>query len=451
MIIRSIQAREILDSRGNPTVEADVLLEDGTMGRAAVPSGASTGAHEAHELRDGDKKRYGGKGVLKAVHNIQNEISKALIGKKADQEAIDRALVRLDGTENKERLGANAILAVSLATAHAAARAKRVPLCKYIRSLSSKPRPMSLPLLQCNIINGGAHTNWESTDIQEFMIMPIGAKTFRDAVRCLSEVFQALKKVVAERGYGTTVGDEGGFAPALRSLGEGGPKVKGGNEEALQLISEAVERAGYTLGKDIALALDVAATELSQKDGAYELRGEKKYGHGVSIFSSEKLISWYGSLCKKYPILSIEDGLAEEDWEGWKKLTTALGSPGRSGKIQLVADDLLVTNVKFLERAIREKAANSILIKVNQIGTLTETIQAVDMAHKAGWTAVISHRSGETEDTTIAHIAVGLGTGQIKTGSVSRTDRTAKYNELLRIEEILGKKARFAGRGALKV
>ncbi len=443
MTIQSIRAREILDSRGNPTVEADVFLGDGTMGRAAVPSGASTGAHEAHELRDGDKKRYSGKGVLKAVAHIEGEISKLLIGKDATKQAeIDKALIELDGTENKERLGANAILAVSLATAHAAARAPRAPLFEYIRTLSAAPRDPILPLPQCNIINGGAHTNWESTDIQEFMILPIGAKTFRDAVRCLSEVFQTLKKVVEAKGYGTTVGDEGGFALALRSLGGGGPRVKGGNEEAINLVSEAVKKAGYTLGKDIALALDVASTELF-KNSTYELKREK-YGHGVSIFSSEQLVTWYATLCKKYPILSIEDGLAEDDWDGWKKLTAALGS-----KVQLVGDDLLVTNVKFLERGIKEKAANSILIKVNQIGTLTETIRAVDMAHEAGWTAVISHRSGETEDTTIAHIAVGLGTGQIKTGSVSRTDRTAKYNELLRIEEILGKRAVYAGTHAL--
>ncbi|MBI5456927.1 phosphopyruvate hydratase [Candidatus Kaiserbacteria bacterium] len=429
MIIRSIKAREILDSRGNPTVEADVYLDDGTMGRAAVPSGASTGAHEAHELRDGDKKRFGGKGVLKAVKNIEREIAKQVTGKKLDQEKLDQTLIELDGTDNKERLGANAILAVSLASAHAAAASQKRHLFEYVRSLSAKPRPMALPLPQCNIINGGAHTNWESTDIQEFMVMPVGAKSFREGLRSLSEIFQNLKKVVEARGYGTTVGDEGGFAP----------RVKGGNEEALSLVSEAVEKTGYSLGKDIALALDVASTELFQ-NGEYKLEIEGKK------LSSQELVSWYSTLCKKYPILSIEDGLAEDDWDGWKKLTKALGS-----KVQLVGDDFFVTNVKFLERGIKEKAANSILIKVNQIGTLTETIRAVDMAHKAGWTAVISHRSGETEDTTIAHIVVGLGTGQIKTGSVSRSDRTAKYNELLRIEEILGKKAGYAGKKALRV
>lgn len=433
MKIKHIKAREILDSRGNPTIEADVYLEDGTMGRAAVPSGASTGAHEAHELRDGDKKRFGGKGVLKAIKNIHGEISKSLVGRKVEQQKIDEVLIKLDGTENKERLGANAILAVSLAAAHAAARAKKQHLFEYVRTLSAKPRDMILPLPQCNIINGGAHTNWESTDIQEFMVMPVGAKTFRDGLRSLSEIFQTLKKVVESKGYGTTVGDEGGFAP----------KVNGGNEEALELISEAVEKAGYELGKDVALALDVASTELF-KSGMYTLKIEDRK------MTSEELVSWYETLCKKYPILSIEDGLAEDDWDGWKKLTKALGSSGRSGKVQIVGDDFFVTNVKFLERGIREKAANSILIKVNQIGTLTETIQAVDMAHKAGWTAVVSHRSGETEDTTIAHIVVGLGTGQIKTGSVSRSDRTAKYNELLRIEEILGKKAKYAGKNALK-
>ncbi len=424
MRITSIRAREVLDSRGNPTVEADVILDDGTIGRAIVPSGASTGAHEAHELRDGDKKRYGGKGVLRAVENVQGEIAQALIGKSADKQSeIDEALIALDATDNKKRLGANAILAVSLASAHAAARAQKMPLYQYVRTLSREPREPLLPLPQCNVLNGGAHTNWESTDLQEFMIMPVGAPTFREGVRMMTEVFHALKNVLKEKGYGTTVGDEGGFAP----------KVKGANEEALALVKEATEKAGYALGKDIALALDCAASELYE-EGTYWSRIEKVK------FSGDEMIAWYKKMCAQYPILSIEDGLAEDDWDGWKKLTAELG-----GTTQLVGDDLLVTNVKFLERGIKEKAANAILIKVNQIGTLTETIAAVDMAHAAGWRAVMSHRSGETEDTTIAHLAVGLGTGQIKTGSMSRSDRLAKYNELLRIEEMLGKDARYAG------
>ncbi len=428
MKIASVCAREILDSRGNPTVEADVVLENGVMGRAAVPSGASTGSHEAHELRDGDSKRYGGKGVLKAVANVRGEIAKAITGKDATaQKEIDETLIALDGTENKSRLGANAILAVSLATAKAAAADRKVPLYEYVRGLSASPRDPLLPLPQCNVLNGGAHTSWESTDIQEFMIMPVGAPTFREGVRMMTEIFHTLKTVLKEKGHGTTVGDEGGFAP----------KVTGGNAEALALVSEAVESSGYKLGTDIVLALDVAASEMFEQ-GTYKLacEGAKR--------SSAEMVAWYGELQKKYPIRSIEDGLAEDDWEGWKQLTTMLG-----GTTQLVGDDLLVTNVKFLERGIKEKAANAILIKVNQIGTLTETIAAVDMAHAADWRAVISHRSGETEDTTIAHLVVGLGTGQIKTGSMSRTDRVAKYNELLRIEEMLGDKAVFAGGNAL--
>ena len=429
MKITSVRAREILDSRGNPTVEADVILDDGTLGRAAVPSGASTGAHEAHELRDGDKSRYGGKGVSKAVENVRGEIAEAIVGKDAGiQSEIDAALIALDGTENKKRLGANAILSVSLAAAHATARAKKMPLYEYVRTLSANPREPLLPLPQCNVINGGAHTNWESTDIQEFMIMPVGAPTFREGVRMMAEVFHALKKVLESHGYGTTVGDEGGFAP----------NVKNGNGEALALISEAIEKAGYTIGKDIVFALDAAASGFFA-DGRYKLAREDKE------LGSAQMTSWYAELQKKYPIPSIEDGLAEEDWEGWQHMTATLGN-----STQIVGDDLLVTNVKFLERGIKEKAANAILIKVNQIGTLTETIAAVDMAHAAGWHAVISHRSGETEDTTIAHLAVGLGTGQIKTGSMSRTDRLAKYNELLRIEEMLGDKAVFAGANALK-
>lgn len=428
MKITAIHAREILDSRGNPTVEAEVTLEDGTMGRTAVPSGASTGAHEAHELRDGDKSRYGGKGVLKAVAAVNTEIASTLIGMDAsDQRAIDNAMIALDGTENKSRLGANAILAVSLATAQAVASARKMPLFKYVRELSSVKKDFVLPLPLCNVINGGKHASG-STDIQEFMIAPVGFTKFSEALRALAEIFAALKKVLETHGYGTTVGDEGGYAPA----------VKNGNAEALDLISEAVANAGYTLGKDIVFALDVASSELLQ-NGKYNLVREGK------ILSSEEMATWYGELRNKYPILSIEDGLAEDDWSGWVNLNKALGNT-----TQLVGDDLLVTNTKFLQRGINEKAANAILVKVNQIGSLIETIDAVDMAHKAGWKAVMSHRSGETEDVAIAHLAVGLGTGQIKTGSVSRTDRTAKYNELLRIEEALGELAVYAGPTALK-
>lgn len=423
MKIRTIKARELLDSRGNPTIEADVILENGIIGRAISPSGASTGSHEAHELRDGDKKRYGGKGVKNAVANVTSEIAIALKGSSVDdQEALDQRMIVLDGTDNKKRLGANAILAVSLAAAKAAAQTKGVPLYRYVHGLSRKPRPMTLPIPMCNVLNGGAHTNWESTDIQEFMIMPKRAKSESEAIRQLAEIFHALKKVLAGKGYTTAVGDEGGFSP----------KLPGGNEEALDLILAAAKSVGYEPGKDVVVALDVAASELFE-DAEYKLplSGKK--------LSSEEMVKWYEALKKKYPIVSIEDGLAEDDWDGWKALTKHMGR-----STQLVGDDLLVTNTQFLARGIKEKAANSILIKVNQIGTLTETIAAVDMAHKAGWRAVMSHRSGETEDTTIAHLAVGLGTGQIKTGSMSRTDRVAKYNELLRIEEDLGRKAVYA-------
>ncbi len=423
MKITAIHAREILDSRGNPTVEADVTLEDGTVGRCAVPSGASTGAYEAHELRDGDKSRFGGKGVLQAVRAVNTEISQKLIGMDAyDQRAIDTTMIELDGTPNKKRLGANAILAVSVAVAQASAKSKNVPLFRYVRELSSVKKDFVLPLPLCNVINGGKHAAG-STDIQEFMIAPIGFTRFSEAIRALAEVFAALKKVLEAHGYGTTVGDEGGYAPA----------VKNGNAEALDLIGEAVVKAGYELGKDIVFALDVASSELIE-DGKYNLVKEGK------ILTSEEMATWYGELRAKYPILSIEDGLGEDDWSGWINLTSAIGE-----NTQLVGDDLLVTNTKFLERGINEKAANAILVKVNQIGSLTETIDAVDMAHKAGWKAVMSHRSGETEDVAIAHLAVGLGTGQIKTGSVSRTDRTAKYNELLRIEEMLGNDAKYSG------
>lgn len=426
MKITAIHAREIIDSRGNPTVEADVTLEDGTMGRCAVPSGASTGAYEAHELRDGDKARFGGKGVMQAVNAVNTEIADKLIGMDAyDQRAIDNAMIELDGTENKKRLGANAILSVSIATAQAAAKSKSLPLFKYVRELSTVKKDFILPLPLCNVINGGKHAAG-STDIQEFMIAPVGFTKFNDALRALAEVFAALKKVLEAHGYGTTVGDEGGYAPA----------VKNGNAEALDLISEAVAKAGYELGKDIVFALDVASSELIE-DGKYNLVKEGKK------LTSEEMATWYSELRNKYPILSIEDGLGEDDWSGWINLNSTIG-----GNTQLVGDDLFVTNVKFLSRGIEEKAANAILVKVNQIGSLSETIDAVDMAHKAGFKAVMSHRSGETEDVAIAHLAVGLGTGQIKTGSVSRTDRTAKYNELLRIEEMLGESAIYAGKDA---
>lgn len=421
MKIQSLHAREILDSRGNPTVEVDVVLENGVIGRAAMPSGASTGTHEAHELRDHDPKRYGGKGVLKAVANVNGEIAVALLGKDVtDQRGIDTALIALDGTENKSRLGANAILGASLAAAHASAKAKNLPLFRSIAQLAGTEQKISLPLPLCNVVNGGRHAAG-STDIQEFMIVPVGFGAFREALRAAAEVFHALGKIVSQKGYATTVGDEGGYAPSVR----------GGNEEALQLISEAIEKAGYHLGDDIALALDAAASEFF-KDGKYELVRESK------ALSADELIDWYKNLKAKYPIVSIEDGLAESDWPSWVRLTAELGQA-----TQLVGDDLLVTNVKFLERAIREKAGNAILIKVNQIGTLSETIDAVQMAQSHGWRTIISHRSGETEDTTIAHLAVGLGAGQIKTGSLSRTDRIAKYNELLRIEEALGAAAVF--------
>ena len=424
MKITAIHARQILDSRGNPTVEADVTLSDGSFGRAAVPSGASTGSYEAHELRDGDAHKYGGKGVTKAVAAVNGEIATALIGADVfDQKALDEKMIALDGTKNKERLGANAILAVSLASAHAAAASKKIPLFEYVRSLSSAPRDPVMPLPLANIVNGGAHTAWQSTDIQEFMIAPIGAPTFSEAVRMLTEIFHALGKVLKLHHYPTTVGDEGGYAPA----------VKEGSVEVLRLIQEAITNAGYKLGTDVVFALDAAASEF-HKDDSYLLVTE-----GKTLTSSE-MIQMYQDLAASAPIASIEDGLAEDDWTGWQTLNEVMGET-----TQLVGDDLLVTNVDFLKKGIEEKAANAILIKVNQIGSLTETIAAVDMAHAAGWKAIISHRSGETEDTTIAHLVVGLATGQIKTGSVSRTDRVAKYNELLRIEEILGSKAVYAG------
>lgn len=427
MNITNVHAREVIDSRGNPTVEAEVTLDSGFISRAIVPSGASTGIHEAIELRDGDSKRYGGKGVEKAVGHVNVEIKAALLGMDASkQEMVDQRLITIDGTVNKGCLGANALLAVSLAVCRAAALEKNVPLFVYLATLAEKTNSSTLPLPMVNIINGGKHAAG-STDIQEFLIMPIGAPTFREAVRMCAEVFHALGSVIAEKGYSTTVGDEGGYAPAVTK----------GNTEALALMGEAVIRAGYELGKDIVFALDVAASEL-YVNGKYELKSD-----GRSLTSIE-MVEWLISLTKEYPIVSIEDGLAEDDWEGWKHFTKEAGE-----HIQIVGDDLLVTNVDFLKRGIDEHAANAILVKLNQIGTLTETLQAVKMAHDAGWKAIISHRSGETEDTFIADLVVALSTGQIKTGSMSRTDRVAKYNQLLRIEEALGEDAKFAGPAAL--
>lgn len=424
MKITSIKGRQIIDSRGNPTVEADVVLSDGRRGRAAVPSGASTGTHEAIELRDGNSEYFGGKGVQQAVHNVNKEIAELLVGQDVfDQARLDQAMIDLDGTANKKRLGANAILAVSLAAAHAAAASQQQPLFRYFHDLSGAKAPYSLPMPMMNIINGGQHAAG-STDIQEFMIIPVGAATFSEAMQMGCEIFHRLAAVLKEKGYSTTVGDEGGFAPA----------VKQGNREALELISTAVTKAGYKMGKDILLGLDVAASEL-YRDGTYYLKTENKR------FTSDEMVAWLLELSRQYPLASIEDGLAEDDWSAWQRLTA-----GASERLQIVGDDLLVTNVTFLERAIKEKAGNAILIKLNQIGTVTETIKAVQLAQQNKWRAIISHRSGETEDTTIAHLAAGLATGQIKTGSLSRTDRVAKYNELLRIEEALGNEAKLASR-----
>ncbi|MCX8006091.1 MAG: phosphopyruvate hydratase [Burkholderiaceae bacterium] len=419
--IVDIIGREILDSRGNPTVECDVLLESGVMGRAAVPSGASTGSREAIELRDGDPARYGGKGVLKAVENINTEISEAVMGLEANEQAfLDRTLIELDGTENKSRLGANAILAVSLAVAKAAAEEAGLPLYRYLGGSG----PMQMPVPMMNVINGGAHAN-NNLDLQEFMIVPVGAGSFSEALRYGAEVFHALKKLLHEKGMSTAVGDEGGFAPNVKN-----------HEAAIQLILEAVDRAGYTPGEQIALALDCAASEF-YRDGQYVLAGEKLTLDAKGF--AQLLATW----CDRYPIVSIEDGMAEADWDGWAHLTQTLGR-----QVQLVGDDLFVTNTKILREGIARGVANSILIKVNQIGTLTETFAAIDMAKRAGYTAVISHRSGETEDTTIADIAVGSNALQIKTGSLSRSDRIAKYNQLLRIEEDLGDVASYPGRAA---
>ncbi|MBU0750773.1 MAG: phosphopyruvate hydratase [Gammaproteobacteria bacterium] len=419
--IVDVVAREILDSRGNPTVEADVLLESGVMGRAAVPSGASTGSREAIELRDGDKARYLGKGVLNAVENVNTEISEAVIGLDAEEQAfIDMAMCDLDGTDNKSRLGANAILAVSMAVAKAAAEEAGLPLYRYFGGSG----PMQMPVPMMNVVNGGAHAN-NNLDIQEFMILPVGATSFREALRCGAEVFHNLKKLIDKRGYPTTVGDEGGFAPNVS-----------GNDEAIELILKAIEAAGYTPGQDVALGFDCASSEF-YKDGKYMLSSEKME------LSSAAFADYLETLVDKYPIISIEDGMAEGDWDGWKNLNDKLGK-----KIQIVGDDLFVTNPKILKEGIARGVANSILIKVNQIGTLTETFAAVEMAKRAGWTNVISHRSGETEDSTIADIAVGLNAGQIKTGSLSRSDRIAKYNQLLRIEEDLGDTVTYPGRDA---
>jgi enolase len=413
--IKDVAARQILDSRGNPTVEVDLVLEDGSFGRASVPSGASTGEHEAVELRDGDKARYGGKGMLKAVANVNGEIRKAVKGKDALKQAeVDRMLCELDGTPNKGRLGANAILGVSLAMAKAAAVSKGMPLYRYVGG----DRAKTLPIPMMNILNGGSHAD-NNVDLQEFMVMPVGASSFGEALRWGAEVFHGLKKILHDKKLSTAVGDEGGFAPDLRS-----------NEEAVEVILAAIDKAGYKAGRDVSIALDPAASSFYEK-GAYILEAEPKVDN-----SSADMIAFYSRWAGKYPIVSIEDGLAEDDWDGWEALTKALGA-----SIQLVGDDLFVTNVKRLRMGIERKVANSVLIKLNQIGTLTETLDTIELARKHGYTAVVSHRSGETEDTTIAHLVVGMNTGQIKTGSICRSERICKYNELLRIEEELGKKA----------
>ena len=421
--IIDIHAREILDSRGTPTVEAEVVLQSGAFGRAAVPSGASTGAHEAVELRDGDKKRFGGKGVLKAVENVNDKIYDALAGMDAeDQIEIDNAMIELDGTENKGKLGANAILAVSMAVAKAQAEEAELPLYRYLGGTMAR----TLPVPMMNILNGGKHAD-NPIDIQEFMIMPVSAANIREAIRMGAEIFQTLKKNLKAAGHNTNVGDEGGFAPNLKSA-----------EEALQFIVDSITDAGYKPGDDVVLAIDAASSEFYE-NGKYEMKGEGK------SYTNAQMVEFYKDLCNRFPIFSIEDGMAEDDWEGWKMLTNALGD-----KIQLVGDDLFVTNPKRLAMGIEKGVANSILVKVNQIGTLTETMQAVDLAHRNKYTAVLSHRSGETEDATIADIAVATNCGQIKTGSMSRTDRMAKYNQLIRIEEELGDMAIYAGKSILK-
>ena len=421
--IEDVLAREVLDSRGNPTVEVEVLLDDGTMGRAIVPSGASTGVHEAVELRDGDESRYMGKGTLTAVDNVNDIIADEVIGwDPFDQPGLDKLLIELDGTPNKGKLGANAILGVSMATARAAAESIGLPLFQYLGGVNGKV----LPTPMMNILNGGSHAD-NTVDIQEFMIMPVGAKSFREALRMGAETFHNLKKILKGKGLNTAVGDEGGYAPNLAT-----------NEEAIQVIIEAIEKAGYKPGDDIRIALDCAASEFyDEEKGIYDWKGEGKQ------MTPEELVEFYEGICDKYPIISIEDGMAEDDWDGWKLMTEKLGD-----RIQIVGDDLFVTNTERLKKGIETGTANSILIKVNQIGTLTETFDAIEMAKKAGYTAVVSHRSGETEDTTIADIVVGLNAGQIKTGSLSRTDRIAKYNQLLRIEEMLDDVAQYAGMDA---
>ena len=425
--IADIRGREIIDSRGNPTVEVDVILDSGILGRAAVPSGASTGTREAVELRDGDQQRYAGKGVLKAVEHVNTVLKKALLGLDArEQAAIDRRMLELEGTENKARLGANAVLGVSLATAHAAAKDAHLPLYRYLGQLAGgQPQPV-MPVPMMNIVNGGAHAN-NSLDIQEFMILPVGAPSFREALRYGAEVFHTLKKLLAERGLSTAVGDEGGFAPNLAS-----------NEAALSILMQAIEKAGYQPGRDIYLGLDVASSEFF-KDGRYQLESERR------SFSAAEFTGYLADLAARYPIISIEDGMSESDWDGWAELTRALGT-----KIQLVGDDVFVTNTKILQEAIDKHIANAILIKPNQIGTLSETLACIDLAARARYASVVSHRSGETEDSTIADIAVATAATQIKTGSLSRSDRTAKYNQLLRIEADLGA-VRYAGRDAFPV
>jgi len=425
-LIEDIIGREILDSRGNPTVEVEVYLADGSTGRAVVPSGASTGIHEALELRDGDKKRYSGKGVQQAVENVNGPILDALYDMDAtEQKTIDSRLLELDGTPNKSKLGANAILGASLAVAKAAASSLELPLYRYIGGVYAHVLPV--PML--NILNGGAHTGWQSTDAQEFMVMPLGAPTFAEGLRWGAEIYHTLKSVLKSRGYTALVGDEGGYAPALKA-----------NSEAVEVILEAIEKAGYKAGKDVAIALDPAASEFYEEDEhVYNLRKEGKK------LSSEKMVEFWKDWIKQYPIVSLEDGLAQDDWEGWKLLTKELGD-----KIQIVGDDLLVTNPERVRRAIKEKACNALLVKLNQIGSLTETIEAVELCFRAGFRAVTSHRSGETEDTTIADLVVALNMGQIKTGAPARSDRVAKYNQLLRIEEELGSEARYAGWDAIK-
>ncbi len=425
-IIEDVIGREILDSRGNPTVEVEVHLMDGSVGRAAIPSGASTGVHEALELRDGDKSRYLGKGVLTAVEHVNGEIADALVGWDAvEQKAIDQMLIELDGTPNKSRLGANAILGCSLATAKAAANALDLPLFRYIGGVYAHV----LPVPMMNILNGGVHTGWQSVDAQEFMVMPLGAESFAEGLRWGAEIYHALKTVLKARGYTTLVGDEGGYAPALKA-----------NAEAVEVILEAITKAGYKAGEQVAIALDPAASEFYEEDtGLYNLRKEGRK------LTSEEMVAFWKSWVDQYPIVSLEDGLAQDDWDGWQHLQAELGS-----RIQIVADDLLVTNPERVRRAIEVKAANALLVKLNQIGSLTETIEAVELCHRAGWRTVTSHRSGETEDSTIADLVVALNMGQIKTGAPARSDRVAKYNQLLRIEEMLGDTARYAGWSALR-